>query len=175
MQNIVIIPAQIRAARALIDWSQEKLAKAAGIALTSVRDIEGQKRDAGMETIAAIRQALENAGIVFVSGNSKDGPGVRLVANRPNIIRRPTTVTAWDGIPFTVEWQGKPLTVFVVREVIEDLGKLKGNEPESAYLVTFENHVGNILDGVKKAVSDKANFDRQGCLHVRGKDIPALA
>src|SRR5438105_3232876 len=78
-----IIPAQIRAARALLDWSQEELANAAGVALTSVRDLEAEKRAADSGTASSVRKALENGGVEFVSGTSASGPGVRLVAKRP--------------------------------------------------------------------------------------------
>ena len=40
----LIIPAQIRAARGLLNWTQDKLAQAAKIALSSIRDIEAEKR-----------------------------------------------------------------------------------------------------------------------------------
>lgn len=54
-----IIPAQIRAARALLNWPQEKLAEAAGVALTSVRDLEAEKRASDSGTSANVREAEE--------------------------------------------------------------------------------------------------------------------
>ncbi len=58
MQKTIVIPAQIRAARALIDWSQDELAKAAEVALTSVRDLESQKRSADSGIAMAVRRTL---------------------------------------------------------------------------------------------------------------------
>ena len=174
MKKTVVIPAQIRAARAMLDWSQEQLASAAEVALTSVRDLESGKRAADTGTATAVRRALENEGVEFVSGSVEAGPGVRLVANRPNIIRRPTTMTIWDGMPFTVEWQGKEVTVFVARDAIEDLGRHTGNESDAEYLKTFDRFRGSILDGVRQAIQDRKNIDRQGRLIVRGEYIREL-
>jgi transcriptional regulator with XRE-family HTH domain len=175
MVKMLVIPAQIRAARALLDWSQEQLANAADVALTSVRDIESQKRAADTGTAALIRWALENEGVEFLPGTLDGGPGVRLVANRPNVVRRPTTMTMWDGLPFTIEWQGKEITVFVSRDAIQDLGRHTGREDDAVYLKTFERHRGSILDGVRAAINDPENFDRQGRLHLHGKYIRELA
>lgn len=175
MQKTIVIPAQIRAGRALLDWSQEELAKAAEVALTSVRDLENQKRAADSGTAAAVRLTLENEGIEFLPGTAHSGPGVRLVGNRPNLVRRPTTMTKWDGMPFTIEWQGKEVTVFLTREAIEDLGRHTGNEDDAVYLKTFDKFRGSILDGVRAALDDPKNFDRQGNLRVTGAYLRELA
>jgi len=72
----MITPAQCRAARALVDWSQRELATAAHIGLVTVRQFEAG-REARYVTIDAIRRALEEAGVLFVDENGA-GPGVRL-------------------------------------------------------------------------------------------------
>src|SRR5208283_2560498 len=105
MDAEIIIPAQIRAARALLGWSQEQLTKEAEVGLSTVRDTESERRAADTGAVASIRRALWNGGVVFTAGREGEGPGVRLVANRPNIIRRPTTMQKWEGMPFTIEWQ----------------------------------------------------------------------
>jgi hypothetical protein len=84
-------------------------------------------------------------------------------------------MTAFEGLPFFVEWQGKEVTVFVSREVLDDLGELAGQEPDSIYLEVFEKNRGAILDGVTRAIVNPENFDRSGRLYVRGKDILGLA
>ncbi len=160
-----------RAARALLDWSQDPLAQAAGVAISSVRDVEGSKRDPQAQTITSIRRALHSAGIVFLSGSETEGFGVRLTGKRPHLIRRPTVMTMWDGMPFNVEWQGKDVSMFISREALDDLGELTGKAPVETYLAVFDKHIGIILDGVGRAILNPANFDRQGHLHVRGRDL----
>jgi len=58
-------PAQCRAARALLDWRQPELAKAAGLGLSTVVDYEKERRKVSEEAITAIEKALEKAGIEF--------------------------------------------------------------------------------------------------------------
>lgn len=70
-------PAQCRAARALLDWSQVELATLAGVGVVTVRQFEagtGSPRNATMEILM---NTLELAGVEFVAGNGA-GPGVRL-------------------------------------------------------------------------------------------------
>ncbi len=77
-------------------------------------------------------------------------------------------MTKWDGFPFVIEWQGKEVTVFLAREAIEDLGRHTGTEDETVYLKTFDRFSGGILDGVRAAIRDPNNFDRQGNLRMTG-------
>jgi transcriptional regulator with XRE-family HTH domain len=70
---------QIRAARALLGWRQEDLAKAAKVALATIARIEqGEGMVQGnVSTIMKIQQALEREGISFTS-NQVGGIGVQL-------------------------------------------------------------------------------------------------
>jgi DNA-binding transcriptional regulator YiaG len=68
-------PSQCKAARALLEWTQSELARAADLGLSTVVDFEKQRRVVSGEALNAIRRALEQAGIEFLDGN---GPGLRL-------------------------------------------------------------------------------------------------
>lgn len=74
-----ITGAQLRAARSLIRWRAEDLAQAAKVGVATVRRAEGSDGELGMTAAneAAIRAALEGAGVIFVDQNG-EGPGVRL-------------------------------------------------------------------------------------------------
>ena len=71
--------AQIRAARALLGWRQEDLAKAAKVGLATIARIEqGEGMVQGnFSTITKIQQALERQGISFIT-EPGGGFGVRL-------------------------------------------------------------------------------------------------
>ncbi|WAX94917.1 helix-turn-helix transcriptional regulator [Aminobacter sp. NyZ550] len=73
-----ITGAQIRAARALVNWSAKELAKTAGIGVATVSRAEVEDGTTSLTTanVRAIRQALEAAGVEFVSKNG-GGVGVR--------------------------------------------------------------------------------------------------
>lgn len=74
-----ITGAQIRAARALLRWRAEDLATASKVGVATVRRAEGEDGPVGMTAanVAAVRGALESAGVIFVEENG-EGPGVRL-------------------------------------------------------------------------------------------------
>lgn len=74
-------PRELRAARALLGWSEAKLAQMSKVSLDAVRRIE-REQDLGAATgaRAAVRHALEAAGIVFigVGESAAGGLGLRL-------------------------------------------------------------------------------------------------
>lgn len=70
-------PEQCRAARAILNLEQSEVAKAAKIARATLIDYEKGARVPRQKTIAAIRSALEDAGVQFIEENG-GGPGVRL-------------------------------------------------------------------------------------------------
>ena len=75
----MIEAAQVRAARALIDWSQSKLAETAGVPLSIIEHFEAGASDhVANEAIDKVRAALEAAGVVFIPKNGGGGIGVRL-------------------------------------------------------------------------------------------------
>ena len=76
--------AQIRAARALLGWRQEDLAKASKIGLATIARIEQGKGmvQGNFSTIMKIQQTLESEGITFID-DPANGIGVRLVAPKP--------------------------------------------------------------------------------------------
>jgi transcriptional regulator with XRE-family HTH domain len=69
---------QCRAARALLKWSQTQLADASDVALSTVADFENDKREPRSDNLAAVRRALEAAGVEFIQAKSGKGVGVRL-------------------------------------------------------------------------------------------------
>lgn len=76
----MITSRQVRAARALLGWTQETLADKALVALTALKRLESEKElPVREETSLQVRKALEVAGVVFL--DSDRGPGLMLVAN----------------------------------------------------------------------------------------------
>lgn len=74
----MIEASQIRAGRALVKMSQSALAEAAGISVPTVKRIEAEGPGrSSLDTVTAIKEALEAAGVVFIAKNG-GGAGVRL-------------------------------------------------------------------------------------------------
>lgn len=61
----MISPAQIRAARALKNWNQSELARAAGLAIPSIANIELGKQQPTARTLSLIQHTFEEHGIEF--------------------------------------------------------------------------------------------------------------
>lgn len=70
-------PDQCRAGRAILNLEQSDVADRAGIARATLIDFEKGQRIPRAATVAAIRAALEAAGVVFLPENG-NGPGVAL-------------------------------------------------------------------------------------------------
>lgn len=77
--NRLITSEQIRAARALIKWSADDLADAAGVGVATIRRFESVAGvpSGQMRVIELIKISLQDAGVEFV-GTPDDRPGVRL-------------------------------------------------------------------------------------------------
>jgi transcriptional regulator with XRE-family HTH domain len=72
--TIDLTPRHVRAARALLAWSQQDLAKNAGVATSTVADFERGQRTPVANNAQAIRDALETAGIRFLLTGAVIGP-----------------------------------------------------------------------------------------------------
>ena len=71
---------QLRAARSLLGWNQNELARQSKVGIATIRRIEGQKGPvhAISETVWRLQGCLEQAGIEFIDADGEKGPGVRL-------------------------------------------------------------------------------------------------
>lgn len=68
--------AQLRAARALVGWSQDRLAEASGVSVISIKLFERGRTDPRMSTMTAIRSSLSKAGVIFTDPTDERGAGV---------------------------------------------------------------------------------------------------
>ena len=73
----MLTPSQHRAARALVGWSREDLAKKSGVGSATVKDFELSGSDPKMGTVQKWRRALEAAGVHFIDADPQGGSGVR--------------------------------------------------------------------------------------------------
>jgi transcriptional regulator with XRE-family HTH domain len=76
--------AQLRAARALLRWTAEELARHSKVGLTTIRRAELAEGRPSLTAAndASLRRALEDAGVEFIDENG-GGPGVRLRDPQP--------------------------------------------------------------------------------------------
>ena len=74
--GLMITASQCRAARGLLDWTQQELANAARVGVATVRVFEGETAETRPATLAVLRRAFELAGVEFIEENG-GGVGVR--------------------------------------------------------------------------------------------------
>jgi len=73
----MMTPAQCRAARGLLDWSQHQLAESAHVGNTTICNFESGKATPRTAKVDVMRRALKAGGVIFLDGDG-GGPGVRL-------------------------------------------------------------------------------------------------
>ena len=78
----MVTGAQLRAARAMLGWSQKQLAEKSGVGFNTVQRAE-QSQGTVLGTVTTVMKllsALENGGILFLEQEGEVGPGIRLRA-----------------------------------------------------------------------------------------------
>jgi transcriptional regulator with XRE-family HTH domain len=73
----MVTPGQCRAARGLLGWNQQELARRARVGIVTVHQLETGVSQPRRATLDVIRRAFESAGVEFIDENG-GGPGVRL-------------------------------------------------------------------------------------------------
>ncbi len=104
---------QIRAARALLNWTQIQLAEKVGVARTTVASIEADHNTARRSTLFDLKRTFEESGIEFLdqSGVRKRDDTIRILegseANRQLL----------DDVYMTMrDWAGSSVLIFGVKE-----------------------------------------------------------
>jgi DNA-binding XRE family transcriptional regulator len=97
-----LTPKHVRAARALLAWSQQDLAKAAKVATSTVADFERGSRTPVANNALAIRTALEAAGIRFLPTGAVIGPAVSMFPQSG----KPGTPVRWVNADDLENWAG---------------------------------------------------------------------
>ena len=89
---IILTGPQCRAARALVEWSAEQVARRSGIDAQVILDFEAKCADPADEVRRRLFEALESAGAVFIPENG-GGVGVRLKYARRDV----RAVNKWES------------------------------------------------------------------------------
>lgn len=71
-----ISPGQCRAARAVLNWTQETLSKKAGVGQSTIKDFEKCERSPILNNRTAIERAFQDAGIEFLFSASGEAEGI---------------------------------------------------------------------------------------------------
>lgn len=139
-----ISAAQCRAARALLDWSQEQLAQNASVARATIADFErGLRLDLMRQNMLSLRMTLEAGGVEFLpEADDGAGAGVRL---RVRQLEHTKDARMLDGgLLFNLRYRGEPFRLHVTREALDDLGHL-GSASDGDRVKVAQGHLGQIM------------------------------
>lgn len=110
-------PRRVRAARALLAWSQQDLAKAAGVATSTVADFERGQRTPVANNAEAIRSALESAGVQLLPTGAIVGPPLPV----PFESERPGLPMRWVDSDDLEKWADRTDAVFSLPTLLDYL------------------------------------------------------
>lgn len=99
MSNETVSVRQVKAARALLGWSQGDLAQASGVSEPTIKRLEAGDGALGgrSDTADKVQATLQRAGVVFFSENEASllgGPGVRMKPSFADEGLRPDELTS---------------------------------------------------------------------------------
>lgn len=140
---------QIKAARALLDWSQDQLAESCGLSIATIRKIECGHISPRNSTMGGIQHALESAGLEFIEPN-----GVR---------QRPEEITVYEGREGIRRFYKE----------IEDASE-KGDDIVQVWPSSkgFENIVGEDIDLHVSAMMKLKEFVPHKCIFTKVPSAP---
>jgi DNA-binding transcriptional regulator YiaG len=75
---MILSPEQCRAARGLLAWSQDHLAKRAGVGNSTVRDFEKGRRVPTTDNLTLVRNAIEVAGVILENDGKHVGVKMKI-------------------------------------------------------------------------------------------------
>jgi transcriptional regulator with XRE-family HTH domain len=82
----MITPDQCRAARGLLNWTQEELAFQASLGIVTIRQFEAGRIQPRKKTLEAIRSVFDFYSVKILDEDGNDGVGVRF--EKPIVRRR---------------------------------------------------------------------------------------
>jgi transcriptional regulator with XRE-family HTH domain len=156
-------PSQCRAARALLNWSQEELSERSGVAKKTIADLERDARFATERTSSALQETLEASGVVFIPANG-GGPGVRLSMALPRLVRRDDIVDM-SHVAFRFEHKNNRHTAIVGYAA---LATLAGGHP----LKVFDKHLQQVLRSAA-GLADRGRTEADDTIRMNAADLKA--
>lgn len=93
----LMTPAQCRAARGLLRWTQDMLAEMSKVSVNTIHSFENEMTKPHGPKHAALQCALEKGGIIFTPEDDNGGPGVRLARGKGHRVAKRRTLGFRDS------------------------------------------------------------------------------
>ena len=146
---------QCRAARGLLNWTQDDLATNSRVARATVADFESNARRPMKNNLLAMEDCMFAAGIEFLAEQGAEGAGVRFRERKLQYNRniRIDTFEAGASIPMT--YAGEDFICIVSRDLLEDHFRLAGDQSlktEGDYRNAVSEMLHHILAAVERSL-----------------------
>ena len=152
---------QSRAARGLLNWTQDELATNSRVSRATVADFESNARRPMKNNVLAMEDSMFAAGVEFIPEKGTEGAGVRF-RDRKLQYSRNVRVDAFEGrVSIAMIYAGKDFSCVVPREVIEDHFRMSGGElkTEDDYRTKISEMLHHILAAVERNLKLGHNTD----------------
>ena len=143
---MTISAAQCRAARALLDWTQDQLAENAQVARATIADFERNIRMPMRQNLVAIVASFEAAGVEFIP---EDGGGAGARFRKVELEFSNAVTPDGDGVSLSVRFRGTDYRAAISREVLDDLDRA-GYRTFSDRAMAVQNHLPLLLRAIEQ-------------------------
>ncbi|WP_421704584.1 helix-turn-helix domain-containing protein [Aliiroseovarius sp.] len=117
---MLITPAQCRAARSLLNWSQEELSHHAGVSRATVVDFEASNRAPIKNNLRSIADCLFAAGVELVPEEGSRGVGVRYYTRKITYIKSIKIDQFNDKATVPMQFAGEGFTCVIRLHAVDD-------------------------------------------------------
>lgn len=145
-----ISAAQCRAARALLEWSQDQLAENARVARPTIADFERSTRFPMRNNLLSIIAAFEAAGVGFISNNGA-GAGVRF--RNLELEYSKALKQRGDDLVIQAKYRGDRVDILVSRELLDDID-CANHATADARLMAAKEHLHQLLVAAERRLGN---------------------
>lgn len=145
--------AQCRAARSLLEWSQDQLAENARVARPTIADFERNTRFPMRNNLVSIISAFEAAGLDFIAEDEVGGAGVRF--RRVELEYSKSLKQRGGDLIITGKYRGTRIDIVLPAELLDDIDRTPNGTAETR-LRSAQEHLHQLL------VAAEAKLQRRG-------------
>jgi transcriptional regulator with XRE-family HTH domain len=148
---MLLTPEQCRAARSLLDWTQDKLAESADVSRATIADFENCQRSPNRSSLHMLAQTFFAAGVDLIPEEDSNGVGVRLRARRLRYVNSVKIDTFNDCATIPMEFSGRAFKGVIDLDAIDDLDRSQGRRSEEEYRQSLSAKMPLILSAAERA------------------------
>ena len=144
--------AQCRAARALLDWTQDQLAENAQVARATIADFERNTRVPMRQNLLSMISTFEAAGVTFIPDGIDDQTGAGVRFRKVELEHSKNLKAEGWNLILSVRYRGSPYSVVIERAIIDDIDRTNyGTEAERVNAVA--RHLPKYLRAAEEKIA----------------------